>query len=122
MIVLYAFLFHECLNLWVPVPLFTLVLISADVHISIGKEVGHLTKKRIEKLVDLLACGIQGRLKNSGCTFDRIRTRRTAESGITNQPTGAVTGNIKLWHDTDAARAGIINNLSDLILRVVETI
>src|SRR6266498_3541585 len=122
MIVLYAFLFHEGLNPWVPVPLFTLVLISADVDISIREEGRHFSKKSIEKLIDLVARGIQGRFKNSGCTFDRIRTRRTAEFGITNQPTGAVSGDIKLWHDTDAARAGIINNLSDLILRVVETI
>src|SRR6266511_1971975 len=122
MIVLFAFLFHEGLNLWVPVPLFTLVLISADVHISIREKGRHFPQKSIEKLVDLVACGIEGRLKNSGCTFDRIRTRRTAEFRITNQPTCAVTGDIKLWHDTDAARAGIINNLSDLILRVVETI
>src|SRR6266508_3670561 len=90
MIVLYAFLFHEGLNLWVPVPLFTLVLISADVHISIREKGRHFPQKSIEKLVDLVACGIEGRLKNSGCTFDRIRTRRTAEFRITNQPTCAV--------------------------------
>src|SRR6266540_1327122 len=104
MIVLYAFLFHEGLNLWVPVPLFTLVLISADVDISIREEGRHFSKKSIEKLIDLVARGIQGRFKNSGCTFDRIRTRRTAEFGITNHQPGLCSGVIKSWQTTIAPR------------------
>src|SRR5438552_12404714 len=122
MIVLYSFVLHEGLYLRISVPLLAFILISPDVDICVRKKRRHLTKKLIEKLVNLLARGIERRLKNSHATFNRVRTRRTAQLGITNQPTGAMTGYVKLGNDTDGALAGVTDKLPYLVLAVIESI
>src|SRR3984893_11364102 len=122
MIVLNAFVLHEGLYLRIFVPLLAFVLISADVDIRVREKRRHLTKTRIENIVNLLARGIERRLKNSRSAFNRVGTRRTAQLRVTDQPTGAVTGYVKLRNDPDAALAGVINDLPYLFLAVVETI
>src|SRR2546425_835302 len=122
MIVLNAFLLHEGLYLRISVPLLALVLISSNVDICVREKRGHLTKKLIEKLINLLARGIERGLKNSRTAFNRVGTRRTSQLGVTDQPTGAVAGYVKLRNDPDAALAGVINDLPYLFLAVVETI
>src|SRR5205814_10577128 len=76
----------------------------------------------VKKLVGLLARRIQCRLKNSGAAFNRVRPWSAAHFRITNQPTRAMTGNIKLGHDANAAVASISDDLTHLILCVEETI
>src|SRR5437660_1631998 len=122
MIVLNAFVFHEGLNLRISVPLLAFVLISSDVDICVREKRGHLTKKLIEKLINLLARGIERGLKDSRAAFNRVGTRRTSQFGVTDQPTGAVTGYVKLRNHPDAALASVVNNLPYLFLAVVETI
>src|SRR5882762_1738751 len=122
MIVLDALLLHESLDRWVLVPLLAFVLISSNVDICVREKRRHLTKKRIEKLVNLFARGIERRLKNSRAAFNCVGTGCTAELRVTDQPAGAVTGYVKLRNDTDAALASVINELPYLFLAVVETI
>src|SRR2546423_14244027 len=57
-IVLDAFILHEGLDTWIPVPLFALILITANMHVSVGEECRHFTKKCVKKLVNLFACWI----------------------------------------------------------------
>ena len=91
-------------------------------QVLIRKERGHLTKKCFEKLVDFFARRIESRLKNSRTAFDRVWTRSTAEFGMTDQPTRAMTGNIKLRNDTNATIASVSDDFFYLFLRVVVTI
>src|SRR5215203_5590237 len=112
------FLLHVGLDFGVPVPLFAFVLIAADVQVIIGKERGHLAQECFEKLVDVLACRIECRLKDSRPAFDRVWTRSTAKLGMANQPACAVTGNVKLGHDTYAAVASVRNDFLHLFLCV----
>ena len=122
MVVLDAFLFHEGLNLRVTVPLFAFILVPTDMHISVWEERGHLTQEAVQKLVNRFAGGIECRFKDSGASFDPVWPWGAAQLRITNQPARAMTRYVKLWHNADAAFAGINNNFSHLLLCVIETI
>ena len=91
-------------------------------QIIIREEPCHLTQKRIQKLVDFFARRIESRLKNSRASFDRVWTRSTPKFWITDQPTGAMTRYVKLWNHTNATLAGVRDDFSYLILRVVVAI
>src|ERR1044072_8009821 len=55
MVVLYAFRFHEGLNLLVPAPLMPFIFVPSDVHVIVGKKLGHLCEEAFEEFIQLLA-------------------------------------------------------------------
>src|SRR5258706_5211755 len=114
--------FHEGLDLWIAVPLLTFVFVTADVHVSIRKQRGHLTQKSVKKFVGLFARRVERRLKDSRAAFNFERAGSTTHLRVTNEPAGAVAGNIKFRHYPNAALARISNNLAHLILRIEQTI
>src|SRR5687767_3535956 len=114
-----SFLFHKSLNGRVSVPLFPFILVAADVHVCVGKQSCHFTKKGVEKLVDLFARGIESRLKYSRAALNRIWTRRTAEFRMANKPTRAVAGYVKLRNDANTTIASVSDNFFYLVLCVV---
>src|SRR5215217_3651544 len=118
-IVLDPLLLHVSLDRRIAVPLLTFVLVAADVQVVVRKERRHLAQKRLEKFVDLFARRIEGGLEYTRPPFNGVWTRCATELRITNEPTGAVTGYIKLRHDANAAIAGIRDDLFDLFLRIV---
>src|SRR5205085_440077 len=99
-----------------------LVLVAADVHVGVGEERGHLAEEGVEKLVDLLARGIERGFKDSGPSFNRVRPRRAAEFGVADEPTRAVARHVELGHDAYAALARVGDYLARLRLRVEESV
>src|SRR5213076_516304 len=86
------------------------------------KKRGHLAQEGVKKLVGLVARRIERRFKNAGAAFNFERAGSTAHLWITNQPTGAVTGNIKLGHYSNAAVTRVGNDLAHLVLCVEEAV
>ena len=72
-VVLQLVLPHEFLNLRIPVPLFPVYLIPADVKIMIRKKCRHFADEFIQKFISILARRIHRRIENPPAPFDRIR-------------------------------------------------
>src|SRR5437868_3788538 len=121
-IVFNVFLFQEGLDLRIAIPLLAFVFITPNVHVLVGKQRGHLTEKRVKKLVCRFACGIERGLKDSRAALNFVRAGRAAELWISNQPARAVAGNIKFGHYSNAAIASVSNDLAHLVLSVEETV
>src|SRR6185369_8738014 len=121
-VILYSLRFHESLNLWVVVPLFALVFISSDVNVFVSEKLGHFSKKDFQKFVELLTRRVECRFKDPVLALDLIRSGRTAQIRVRDQPACCMARHIELRHDPDTAVAGIGNDFSNLILCVVETV
>ena len=113
---------HELLYPRVGVPLLAIAFVAADVEISIGKERCHFADKKIQELIRALARRVHRRIENSPLASNLIWPLPTCQIRITNEPSGCVGRHIKLRHDTDAAVTGIFNDVSNLVLRVVQAV
>src|SRR5215213_5920434 len=65
MIALYPFFLHERLDAGIRIPLLALVLVTADVHVLVGKKYGNLFEENFQKLVSFLFCRVHSRIKNA---------------------------------------------------------
>src|SRR5688572_22284368 len=95
MVILDAFFFHKGLNLRIPVPLFALVLVPTDVHVSIRKECGHLAQKHVKEFVGRFSSRIQRWLKDSCGAFNLVWTRSATQFRMSHQPAGSVARYVK---------------------------
>src|SRR5262249_9011177 len=120
--VLDPFLLHERLDLLVLGPVLAVALVSADVHERVGKQRGHLAEKLVDELVDGFACRIKRRIHDSPGPLDLVWTRLTGKRRIADKPACRVTGHVELGHYSYSAIGGVGNDLSNLILRVVEPV
>ena len=109
---------HECLNLRVGAPLFTVALVAANVHIGIGKETAHFVEEGVEKFEGGLSSGVEGSILNAEAIGDGIGAGGTAEVWIADKPALDVAGHVELGDDADAARGGIGDDFADLVLGV----
>src|SRR3954463_7656295 len=121
-IVFDAFLFHEGLDLRIAIPLLAFIFITADVHVLVRKQPGHFTQEHVEKLVCLIARGVERGLKDSCAALNLVRAGGAAELRVSYQPARAMAGNIKLGHNPNAAVARVSNDLAHLVLGVEETV
>src|SRR5208283_3072847 len=61
---------------------------------------------------------IQSWIEHPKAAFNLIRAGRSGEFRISNHPTGRVPWNVQLWHNPDAAVAGVSDHIPHLFLRV----
>ena len=73
MIVFQVVLMYEFLNLRILIPLLAVDLIAANMEVFVGEQLRHLTQKRFDKLVNLFARRIKGRILDSKGSFNLIR-------------------------------------------------
>src|SRR5258708_6759657 len=106
-IVFDPFLLNEGLNLRIAIPLFALVLVTADMQVGIREEGSHLAQKNIKKFVGGFSCRVEGRLKDARGAFNLIRTGGTSQFRIADQPTGGVPGNIKFGYYSNTTISSI---------------
>src|SRR5262249_6506197 len=66
--------------------------------------------------------GIERRVENARLALDLIRTWKTTELRIADQPGSAMTRHIKFRHDANPAGGSVSNNFPGLILGVIESI
>ena len=111
---------HEPLDPRVRVPVrLAAHLVAADVDERIGEQPRHLAEEVGEELVDLLARRIHRRVVNAVLARESIRTGSAAKLGIRDEPARAVSRQVELGNDANAAVGGVGNDLLDVGLRVV---
>src|SRR5262245_15888962 len=122
MIVLDSLLLHELLNLWILFPLFPFILVSADMHVVVGKQESHLGEESLEEFVDLFTRGIEGWKKYAHSPLDLIRPRSAAEFRMAHQPARYMARHIEFGNYANSALAGVCDHFSDLVLSVIEAV
>src|SRR5690348_16565746 len=87
-------------------------------EIRVGKKAGYLPDETIQKCINLLARGVERRLKDAPFAFDLKGPWRARKFGISDQPTGSVTGNIELGNHPDATLRSVSHHPPYFGLRI----
>src|ERR1700738_4385227 len=74
---------HELLNFWICVPLLAVNFISSNVKKLVGEKFCHFSDKFVEKFVSTLARRIHRRIEYAPLAFNRVRSGRARQIGIT---------------------------------------
>src|SRR5260370_3396927 len=112
----------ELLNLRIGVPLLSVHLVAANVKIMVREELGHFSHELIEKLISLLVRRVHCRIKDSPLALDLVRARPAGQLGMTRKPSRAVSRHVELRHHANPAVVRIANEITDFVLRIIETI
>ena len=113
---------HVGLDLRVRVPLFAVALVAADMEVGVGKERRHLPQKLIEKLERAFARRVHGRVHDAPAVRNLVRARAAGQLWIPYEPRRGVAGHIEFGNHADAAIVRVLDDVCDLLLRVVETV
>src|SRR6516162_5547039 len=109
---------NESLNLRVGVPLLAVHFVTADVKIGVGEQLRHFRDELLKELIRLLLRGVHGRIENPDSPLDLVRSGRTRQLGITDEPSRRMPRHIEFRDDANAAIMGISDDVAYLVLRV----
>ncbi len=121
-IVLQVVSLDEFLDFWVGVPLLSIHFVAANVKKMIGEELRHFAEELVEKLVGFFTSGIESRIEDAPFPFDFVGARAAGKFRIADKPGRAVAGHVEFGNHADAAVAGILDQVVNFVLRVVETV
>ena len=113
---------HELLYFRICIPLLSVYLVAPDMEVLVGKKLGHFTDELVEELVGFVLGWVHCRIEDSPLAFYLIRTRRTGEFRIPDEPSCTVSGHVELGNHADTPLTRICDQLADFILSVVEPV
>jgi len=113
---------HEGEDAWVGLPVGRGGFVTADVDVRIGKDGGHLAEEAGDEAICLFARGIELIRSNAELAADDSGRGSAGELRIGHLPGSAVAGHLKLRYDADAAVAGVLDDLSGVLLGIEEAV
>ncbi len=84
LVILHAVRMNERLDLGIGVPELAVDLVSANVEVGVGEELGHLVDEFVEEFISFFAGGISNGFRPSGIDFKRAGT--TGQFWISDKP------------------------------------
>src|SRR3954447_2744063 len=87
-------------------------------EVLVGKDLGHLADEAVHELVGGLFCRVDHRCQNPVGMYDSEGPFTARECRVPREPTGRMTGNVKLRHNPDPATACIFDDVAHLGLRI----
>src|SRR3981081_1013861 len=101
----------EGLDFRIDVPLLAADLISANMKIVVGEELGHLIDELVDELIRFLTCWIHDCIRAAG--LDGIRPRPARQLRISGKQRAAMARHLELRDHADDAILGVRDELAE---------